>query len=234
VKERANVEFESKVMYVKKGDINSVFKALGSAIVELKVDTVMLPKNGRLRPVKMYYHNESVGWGSFLLSEANTSRFVAVDAGTLFTLLQGLDASWLPGRPVVRAGFASRDLIDLSSMLEDIAIVGDIHFAVNQLWKKSGHNNGPDRSEIPSEVLDGIKTDLRTLCKDDYGVKEAKRLWAIYEPVLGPEAPNLAVGVGHWIGAGSMENRSRREVRPGGGSDQKPRDGVKKQGSRKH
>lgn len=220
-------------MYLKREDISTVYKSLGLAMMEMKADTVMLPRTGRVRPMNIYYHNETAGWGAFLISESNASRFEAVDARTLFTLLHGLNSSQLAGRPVVRGGVPSRELIDLSSMLEDIGIVADIHFAMKQVWKNVGAGDAAGILRIGSEALAGIKADLAALCKDDYGVAEAKRLWSIYRPVIGQEVPNLEVRVGRQNGVESNKVLFQKGASGDAVSDKKIEDGRQKRRPRR-
>lgn len=213
-------------MHVRIGDIEAINKALVLAMMDLKADTVMVPKTGIVSLSSMYYHGSASGWREILSVEPDISHFEAVDAATLFSLLHSIELRRVPGRPVIKSGFTRRGLIDLSSMLEDMNIVADIHFAMKQLrpilvvGKRAGHE------DVIADAIEGVKADLMALCKDDYGVTEAKRLWATYEPLLGRLAPDLAVRLsarqsaapeGTDVGLENKEKEHKRNVKDNDG-----------------
>lgn len=213
-------------MHVRIGDIEAINKALVLAMMDMKADTIMVPKTGIVSLKNMYFHGSTSGWRKILSVEPDISQFEAVDAATLFSLLHSIELRRVPGRPVIKSGFTRRGLIDLSSMLEDMNIVADIHFAIKQLRPILVAGKRAGREDVIADAIDGVKADLMALCKDDYGVTEAKRLWATYEPLLGWLAPDLEVRLGagqsaapegNDVGLANKEEEHKRNVKDNDG-----------------
>jgi hypothetical protein len=212
-------------MEIRSGDVKAVCDLVGRAIVDKEADTVMVQRSGLVRSSEMHFCSGDEDWNRFIKARRSGVEYEAVDTAVLYSLLYAINAGQIPGRMVVRDGVPSPRTIDLSSMLEDISIASDIKFAIKQVQglRPIVSENGEHR--LDTEVTEMIKRDLQSLCKDDYGVIEARRLCSLVAPLFGADQPQLFVGANKEItsmrfnlkgqGRGGPANSTNRTLEKG-------------------
>lgn len=181
-------------MEIIRGDVKAVCDLVGRAILDKRADTVMLRRSGLVRPSDMHFCGGDEDWNKFIKARVNHAKYEAVDTALLFSLLHAIDSHQMPARTVFKNGQPTTGLIDLSSMLEDLTIAADIKFALKHIQGLIGQGRENGKIKLDPEIADSIKLDLMALCKDDYGVGEARRLCAGILPLFGANPPHLFVG----------------------------------------
>lgn len=194
-------------MEIIRGDVKMVCDLVGRAILDKQADTVMLRRSGLVRPTDMHFCAGNEDWNKFIEAKVNHAKYEAVDTALLFSLLHAIDSDQIPARLVVKNGQPATRLIDLTSMLEDLTIAADIKFALKHIQGLIGQDKGNGQIKLDPEIADSIKLDLMALCKDDYGVGEARRLCAGILPLFGTEPPHLFVGANKEAGSVYAERK---------------------------
>jgi len=153
-------------------------------------DTVMIPKYGKITYDNLYFCSGPDDWQEFMQTEPNAHGYEAVDPRDIHDILLAIDEKRMPAREFVLNGVLVKGLVDVGSMIEDRAIIRDLHAIMPKINMEF---MSPDESvsEKAKVLLKEIQDNLQKLCKDENGLSTANELWDSYMSNSAAKNPNL-------------------------------------------
>jgi len=152
-------------------------------------DTVMVPQYGKISKDNLHFCSGPEDWQEFMYTEPDAHTYEAVDPRELHDVLLAINEQKTPARDLMHNGFAVKGMVDIGSMLDDRAIIRDLHAIMPKINAEFMSSQEP-LSEKAKVLLKEIGYNLQKLCKDEHGLSTANELWDRYmtgSPVKKPD-----------------------------------------------
>jgi hypothetical protein len=176
-------------------------------------DTVMVPKYAKISNDNLHFCSGPDDWQEYMYTEPDAYEYEAVDPRDIHEILLAIDEKQMPAREFVLNGVVVKGLVDIGSMLEDKAIIRDLH-AIMPKINVEFQSPGELTTERGKILIEEIANNVQKLCKDDYGLTTANQLWDLYMANTVVKKPDLFIFPGdQWFAESLRQFQQVVEVR---------------------